>query len=689
MVCKNKDNSVDYFEQEQGFEELNKVSQRLFKRKSKIQPSDFTSKLHASFKKVIDKNTCKRIVEGTDESESAIYHPDIINGLLPELLSDDIDSMMCSYFLSEYTLLWFSYTKTEVNKTHKKPLNQWNCDKGPIKQLKMRLILDDLEAQQDCSLFIDKNATIQLKKQGELLGVHQASPTEIDAILEKIGAESEKTKYDKMGVGDVLLFNPNQLGYQHYQSANSTQHVLEFCFIPSPFHWKFTKNNVCYTSPKPIAFDGIAKKILNYTQRDSNHLSEYTFIPPTNKIESPEFLSLLLHNIYSNKVFAKTMFERLMELDPQLKQIHSIDILLETLKMSFRDSTNWQSELNVEDIENLKQLAKFEHEFNDSINRYDEQNKPSSSGIYWPTPNHPSHPSSMYESLPYVKKYPIVDYDTPIGSAGSCFAQEIAKIFQQEGFNYVVTERNDEPWSGLIVDNYKAGDELAIACANYGIIFNSPSFKQLAERAFGIKPTQKLLIQQNDGSWVDPYRENVLFMTHEAYVNDYDKHLNAVKKALEEVEVFIITLGLNECWELRDGSVIARMPRTNRANLYRLIKHKTLTVQENVDNIQQFFDIVKNHNPKLKLVITVSPIPFLATGRADEHHVITANAHSKSVLRVAAEELVKNNDDMYYLPSYEMVTNCIKDPWDKDERHVTKATVKKVVGLFNEIFIKD
>ena len=82
-------------------------------------------------------------------------------------------------------------------------------------------------------------------------------------------------------------------------------------------------------------------------------------------------------------------------------------------------------------------------------------------------------------------------------------------------------------------------------------------------------------------------------------------------------------------------------------------------------------------------------MPFLATGRADEHHIITANCHSKSVLRVAAEELVANNDDMYYLPSYELVTECVEDPWLSDTRHVKPEVVEKVVGMFKSIFLHE
>jgi hypothetical protein len=156
------------------------------------------------------------------------------------------------------------------------------------------------------------------------------------------------------------------------------------------------------------------------------------------------------------------MFSRLLHLDPKLEQLNSIAALLETLKMSFKNSINWEGELGEDNIRNLGHLAKYEVEFKDSIGRYAKEGKIKPAAIFWPTPDNPKQPSSRFDTLPYINKYPLLDKNTPIGSAGSCFAQEIAKVFQLEGYNYIITERNDDPAKGMVVDNYEYGDELPI-----------------------------------------------------------------------------------------------------------------------------------------------------------------------------------------------------------------------------------
>ena len=214
----------------------------------------------------------------------------------------------------------------------------------------------------------------------------------------------------------------------------------------------------------------------------------------------------------------------------------------------------------------------------------------------------------------------------------------------------------------------------------------------MVEKAFGIRKLPRLLFEQDHGGEKpligDPFREGVFFMSGAAYDANYDSHIAAARDVFLNSEVFIITLGLNECWEfIPDGSVFSRSPRN--AELMSLVRPKVLTVQENVDNIQSFIDIIRKHNPNLKLIISVSPIPFIATVRSKDCHVIEANTHSKAVLRVAAEEIVRTNDNVFYFPSYELVTTCMENPWSEDQRHVSRETVAKVMGMFNAMFVKD
>lgn len=83
-------------------------------------------------------------------------------------------------------------------------------------------------------------------------------------------------------------------------------------------------------------------------------------------------------------------------------------------------------------------------------------------------------------------------------------------------------------------------------------------------------------------------------------------------------------------------------------------EYRTSTVNENLENLRQILQLVRELNPGIKFVVSVSPVPLAAT--FEMASAIQADCVSKSVLRVAANEFVKLNlPDVIYWPSFEMV----------------------------------
>ena len=350
--------------------------------------------------------------------------------------------------------------------------------------------------------------------------------------------------------------------------------------------------------------------------------------------------------------------------------------------------------LGFDPFEIVEALAVYKARIAENLDAYDVSKKPNPDAVFWPNPER-TPPRSVFETQPYTEKVPLVTKSTAIGSAGSCFAIEIARNLQRRGFNYVVTESEaEDAANGVLVDGIQQGNPHDQSSANHGLLFNTPSFRQLVEKAFEVRRPKRILLPTclptQAGNlariFMDPFREDVVFLTREAFEANYEKHLAAVREAFLKSEVFVVTPGLNECWEfVPDGSVLSRNPR--ELDMYPFVRHRVLTVEENVANLQRMFDVIRAHNPSLKLIVSLSPVPFLATGRGGACHVITANCHSKAVLRVAIEEFVKANRDVYYFPSYEFVTTCIESPWGPDERHVTAEAVGRVMELFDKMFV--
>jgi hypothetical protein len=72
-------------------------------------------------------------------------------------------------------------------------------------------------------------------------------------------------------------------------------------------------------------------------------------------------------------------------------------------------------------------------------------------------------------------------------------------------------------------------------------------------------------------------------------------------------------------------------------------------------DMQAVLDLLAQANPRLRVLLTVSPVPLTAT--ASGQHVLTATSHSKSLLRAVAGELAASLPQVDYFPSYEIITH--------------------------------
>lgn len=337
---------------------------------------------------------------------------------------------------------------------------------------------------------------------------------------------------------------------------------------------------------------------------------------------------------------------------------------------------------DAKESERLRLDARFQEHFAEakiSTTAYAAKEKPDPAAVFWPNPTSPGdRAGSLYEVTPVVRRKPWLDKKTPIGSAGSCFAMEIALWLQENGFNYHVTE------PPAAHDMH----ERAISNARWGTIFNTPSLRQLVERAFGVVETPRILwsdVRDGVERFYDPFREDVIFHSREEYEEDYPKHLDAVRRALSEVKVFAMTMGMNEVWFLKNGGhALSRAPWRVAGSC---VEPRLLTVEENVQHLSAMWATWKRFNPGLKLILTVSPVPLHATFRGDSQHIVVANAHSKAVLRAAADQFVRTHEDVEYFPAFEVVTYCTKDAWQADQRHVSRGAVANVMRTFCDMFV--
>lgn len=291
--------------------------------------------------------------------------------------------------------------------------------------------------------------------------------------------------------------------------------------------------------------------------------------------------------------------------------------------------------------------------------------------------------------IPPAEVDPVVSFglrvspEQRIVTAGSCFAQHIARYLKAEGFNYLVTE----PGHPLLNDELRAVYNYGVFSARFGNIYTSRQLEQLFRRAYGtFAPRDSIWPAAGDG-FVDPFRPTIQpngFRTPEELEADRAQHLRAVRRAFEQLDVFVFTFGLTECWAAAsDGAVFPLAPGVAGgvfdSERYAFVN---LGVDDVVSDMSSFIASLRTVNPAAKVILTVSPVPLMATGV--DRHVLVSTTYSKSVLRVAAEMLVNRLQDVYYFPSYEIVMgNFSRGAYFADDlRSIRESGVEHVMSLF-------
>lgn len=250
-------------------------------------------------------------------------------------------------------------------------------------------------------------------------------------------------------------------------------------------------------------------------------------------------------------------------------------------------------------------------------------------------------------------KYPIRPQHRII-TAGSCFAQHIGRALAARGYQWL----DGEPAPALMKPEDAQAFNYGIFSFRTGNIYTTRMLRQWLGQAFGREEIPDEIWEQ-DGRFFDPMRPTIEpggFASPDELRAARKATLAAIRKAVEQADVFIFTLGLTESWANREtGLEYASCPGT-AAGIYDesrhvFVNHRPAEVE--VD-LNAALDILRKANPQLRVLLTVSPVPLTAT--ASGAHVLSATTWSKSVLRSVAGMAAEDHDFVDYFPSYEIIT---------------------------------
>ena len=209
---------------------------------------------------------------------------------------------------------------------------------------------------------------------------------------------------------------------------------------------------------------------------------------------------------------------------------------------------------------------------------------------------------------------------------GSCFADNIGRRFVEDKFRATVNP--------------------------YGVMYNPASIMHTVKRW-----TEELVAAQSEAS---------------------DSGSDVRQATDEAPQTAVFTLGTNHVYILNEtGEIVDNC----RKRPQRLFTERELSVDECADYLREAVTMLRQINPSVRIIITVSPIRYAKYG-------FHGSQLSKATLLLTADKLTKEMDNVVYFPAYEIVNDELRDYrfYREDMLHPTDQAVEYIWQRFGETF---
>lgn len=256
----------------------------------------------------------------------------------------------------------------------------------------------------------------------------------------------------------------------------------------------------------------------------------------------------------------------------------------------------------------------------------------------------------------WLPKKPFISKSHSILTLGSCFAVHIKGYLAKMGYK---------------IDKYKVKKVRNSYVINFGSgMVNTFAIRQQFEWALENKKFQEDLWHNSEAE-VMKYVESIRDATSDIF---------------KESDVFIITLGLSEVWYNKITNEVFWRAIPTKCFDDNIHGFRVSTVEENTENLYTIISMIKKYRPEATIIFTISPVSLYATFR--NVSCMTADCVSKSILRVSVDNVMRSNSsNVYYWPSYELVKNLYKNPYQEDNRHIKKEIADKIMKLFGKYYL--
>ncbi|WP_425391765.1 GSCFA domain-containing protein [Ekhidna sp.] len=240
-----------------------------------------------------------------------------------------------------------------------------------------------------------------------------------------------------------------------------------------------------------------------------------------------------------------------------------------------------------------------------------------------------------------------INLKDPILLIGSCFSNEVGEKLSQAKFKTISNP--------------------------FGTIYNPHSIFKLLEN-----DSDKLNVIESQGVYYHWDAHGAISgLTEEETSKRFENQVNQTQNFLKQARWLIITLGTAIIYEIDDKKIVANCHKVPA----KYFKKRFLTQKEIISKFESLHAYLKDINPKLQIIFTVSPVRHIKDGLVD-------NNRSKAILIDSIHQIVDQHDSISYFPSYEILIDELRDYrfYTEDMIHPSTQAIEYVWNRFVDTY---
>ena len=249
-----------------------------------------------------------------------------------------------------------------------------------------------------------------------------------------------------------------------------------------------------------------------------------------------------------------------------------------------------------------------------------------------------------------------IDYNSKIILLGSCFSDNIGQKLRYHKFQSILNP--------------------------FGILFHPKAIETIIKNALCKKEyTEKDLFFLNERWQSFEAHSKLSSSSKDEVIEELNKASAIINTALKNSSHIIITLGTSWVYRLLETDEIV-------ANCHKVSQHKfkkeLVSIVEINKSLSSIISLVRKVNPNINFIFTVSPVRHLKDGFIE-------NQQSKSHLISALHQIIKNQENTFYFPSYEIMMDELRDYrfYKEDMIHPNHIAINYIWKKFYENWLSD